>query len=79
MSARAPMAWRAELDPAERKELTSELSCALLGYWHGDPTDDVLARVAEVLTEWQELAAVPDRIRPGDTVSLRDFEGGGTS
>lgn len=76
---RDPMAWRAELDPAERKELVSELSGALLGYWQGDPTDEVLASVAEVLAEWQELAAVPDRIRPGDTVSLSDFEGGDTS
>jgi len=73
---RDPMAWRAELDPAERKELASELACALLGYWHDDPTDEVLASAAAVLAEWQELAAVPDRIRPGDTVSLSNFEGG---
>lgn len=71
-----PMAWRAELDPAERKELTSELASALLGYWHGDPTDEVLASVAELLAEWQNLAATPDRIRPSDTVTLADFEGG---
>lgn len=73
---RDPMAWRAELEPAERKELASELACALLGYWHDDPTDKVLDRAAAVLTEWQDLAAIPDRIRPSDTVTLADFEGG---
>jgi len=73
---RDPMAWRAELDPAERKELASELACALLEYWHDDPTDEVLASAAEVLTEWQNLAATPDRLRPSDIVTLADFEGG---
>lgn len=76
MSARDPLAWRAELEPAECREMASELSCALLGYWHNDPTDVLLERVARVLAEWQELAATPDRIRPGHVVTLADFEGG---
>ena len=71
-----PMNWRADLEPAERKELVSELSCALLGYWHGDPTDDVLNRVANVLAEWHDLSALPGRIRPSDVITLADFEGG---
>lgn len=71
-----PMAWRTELEPAERKELASELSCALLGYWHDDPTDDLLNRVAGVLAEWQDLAATPERLRPTDVVTLADFQGG---
>lgn len=73
MTADDPMAWRSELEPAERTNLTSELSCALLGYWHNDPADDVLNRVATVLAEWQQLAATPDRLRPSDTVTLADF------
>lgn len=71
-----PMAWRSDLEPAERKDLAGELSCALLGYWHNDPTDTVLNAVAKVLAEWQELAATEDRIRPGDIVRATDFQGG---
>jgi hypothetical protein len=76
MSIRDLMSWRSALEPAERENLASELACALLGYWHQDPTDDVLNRVASVLAEWQDVAAIADRIRPGDVVTLSDFEGG---
>lgn len=71
-----PMAWRSALEPAERENLAGELSTALLGYWHHDPTDTVLDAAARVLAEWQELAATEDRIRPGDIIRLADFEGG---
>ncbi|WP_147267270.1 hypothetical protein [Streptomyces sp. SDr-06] len=76
MTSRDPLAWRSELEPAERRNLVSELAGALLGYWHSDPDDTVLDRVAEVIGEWQALAATPDRIRPGDIITLRNFEGG---
>lgn len=74
MTFRDPMAWRSELESAERANLVSELSCALLGYWQGDQDDAVLDRVAGVLGEWQELAATPDRIRPSDIVIAADCE-----
>lgn len=76
MSFRDELAWRSELEPAERTHLVGELASALLGYWHSDPSDTVLDRVAEVVSEWRELAATPDRLRPSDVITLRDFDGG---
>ncbi|MBX7464884.1 hypothetical protein K1Y80_02155 [Streptomyces sp. MAG02] len=76
MTVRDPLAWRCDLEPAERANLVSELGSALLGYWQGDSSDTVLDQVAELVAEWQKLAATPNRLRPSDVVSLRDFEGG---
>lgn len=50
-SARPAIGWAFTLDEAQRHELLSELSTALLGYWHSDPDTDVLARVEAVLRE----------------------------
>ncbi|WP_282790832.1 hypothetical protein [Streptomyces sp. CC224B] len=74
---RDAIGWRARLDPAERKVLVEELGGVVLDLYRGAPADEVLDGVSRVLTEWGEMSAVPDRIRPGDVVTLRDVEGGG--
>jgi hypothetical protein len=48
---RPALGWAFTLDQTQRHELLSELSTALLGYWHSDPDTDVLARVEAVLRE----------------------------
>ncbi|WP_282792959.1 hypothetical protein [Streptomyces sp. CC224B] len=77
--------WRTRLDPAEREQLVHELSRALRGHQHeepaderhAEPADEVLDRLSQVLTEYGEISAIPDRIRPGDHVTVQDFDGGG--
>ncbi|GGV46247.1 hypothetical protein [Streptomyces spectabilis] len=73
---RDAIGWRARLESAERAALVDELGAVVLDLYRGVPADAVLDGVSRVLTEYGELAAVPDRIRPDDVISLRDFEGG---
>ncbi|WP_405611201.1 hypothetical protein OG292_19070 [Streptomyces sp. NBC_01511] len=52
-----PLGWTRQLDPGDLHSLVSELSAALLGYWHNDPDTLVLDRVQAVLIEHQRQAA----------------------
>ncbi|MGW3428942.1 hypothetical protein ACWDHW_13440 [Streptomyces melanosporofaciens] len=54
--ATAGLPWASTLDPSALHSLISDLSTALLGYWHDDPETDVLARVERVLAEHQAQA-----------------------
>ncbi|MFD9070594.1 hypothetical protein [Streptomyces lasiicapitis] len=76
---RDAIGWRFRLEPRERQILVDELASELVDSFRGAPADVVLDRVSRVLAEYEELSAVPDRIRPGDVITLRDFGTGGAA